>query len=256
MSLGQWGGSVVGNDAVIVAHRVKEKGTAVRCILVHPTNADLQTAKRLIGWKVSGVGICRGTLTRSLCMEDVNGSRKWVVSRVVRPSGDLRIGGTTILYLDYYAELRNFLNRANRQILASHSSVFVNLSDISTLTDVPRLTFTPNVLQASITAASSRDEAFRLCARLLDLTGTKYVFVTMGHRGAALATPAGMWFVEPTSASKATVLGSGAVFSAEAIAGLLQGIEGEELLEQVVRNTAVSLQTNEDNCLRGNKRIR
>jgi hypothetical protein len=255
VSFGRWGGSVIGNDAVIVAHRVKHMGMAVSCVLIQPTNADLKIASRVIGGNVVGIGTCRGALTRSLCIEGANGSRRWIMSRHLSPSGDLESRGATILYLDYYPELREFLNRAAKKIRASDSSVFVNLSDTSTIADVPRLPFAPTVLQASIGTASSRKEVFQLCSLLRERTGTKYVFVTMGQHGAALETSAGRWYSKPPVAAKASVLGSGAIFSAEAIVGLLRGVRGHELLEQVVRNTAASLRANEGHSPRGNKRI-
>jgi len=255
MSLGQWGGSVVGNDAVVVAQRIKHEGMAVTCILIQPTDADLQVARRAVGAKVVGVGTCPGMLTRSLCLEDADGSRRWVVSRHVRPSGDLEIHGAAILYLDYYPELRGFLNRATRQVRAGHSCVFVNLSDISSIAGVPRLPFTPTVLQASIGTVRPSKEAFRLCSQLRERTGAEYVFGTRGYHGAVLDTPAGRWSSKCTVGAKVGVLGSGALFSAEVIAGLSRGLKGQELLELVVRNTAASLQANEGYSIGGDKRI-
>ncbi len=254
-SCGRWDGGLVGNDAVIVAHHVKHEGIAVGCILIQPTNTDLELARRMIGREVTGLDICQGTLTRSLCIEGTHGSRNWIMSRRFNPSGNLEACDAAILYLDYYPELRKFLNRSTREIRKGHSSVFVNLSDTSAIADLPRLPFTPTAVQSSIGTSGSKMKAFQLCSQLRERTGAAYVFVTMGHLGAILETSDGRWYSKPPVASEANILGSGAIFSAEAMIGLLRGMKGQELLDHIVKSTAMSLQTDEGHSIRGNKRV-
>lgn len=242
VSLGTWGGSVIGNDAVIVAHELRSRGVNARCRLLDPTSADIALISSVLPPEtVLAIGRKTGETTRSLCLEDALGHRRWVFSRLPEPNGDLGEIKADVVYIDYYPEFVGYLNRSLAHLRVNNQLVIVNLSGITSMADVPPLVMKPAVTQASISHDPSIERAAWFALELAKVTNSRRAVVTMGARGAVLAMGKTTWHSVPKVISGKTILGSGAVFSSEMIIGLLEGLDGDELLEHSIRQTGSRL---------------
>lgn len=236
--LGHWRGSVLGNDAVIVARQLKDLGLSSMCRLLDPTSADLKyVSSALSPFSVVAVGGNRGIRTRSLCLEDTDGKRSWIFSRLPSPQGEIGEIAAEILYIDYYPEFADYLNQHLVGIEDRVPLVIVNLSAITPTEEVPHLEIRPVVVQASVLGTVSLDEAVALAKRLIEKTGAAKAFVTMGVRGAVLATGEEAWYAAVDSRGTKNIMGSGAIFSSEVIGGLSRGLDRKELLDSAVART-------------------
>ncbi len=242
-SRGVWGGTILGNDALIVANEVIGSGGGAACHLVYPTRTDVDAAVSLLGASaVIGVGVEEGPLTRSLCLEDPSGKRRWVMSRI--PSGTSMPLGPIVgdlVYADCYPELVEVLNDQAPAIQES-IPIYANLSSIESVACAPRLIFRPAVVQASLAGGHEKDGALDLAKSLLERTGANKAFVTMGAGGAVLAVRNDAWHCQaPPIEGNSSALGAGAVFSSWAIRGMFAGREGVELLDYAITHTAERL---------------
>jgi hypothetical protein len=244
-TLGKYGGSILGNDAVIVARELTARGINAKCRLISPSVADLALLRsRLCPSAVSAVGECDDDeLTRSLCLEHSSGQRSWIFSRLLQPNGPVGRIDADVVYLDLYPELIEFFNRSLESIALGRLACFVNLSTVADVAAIRPLTFVPSIAQASILGKVEKDESLNVAARLLGKIGARQAFVTMGHRGAALAEGSKTWYATAPFTKTKSVLGAGAIFSSNVITGSLHGLSGRELLEFSVRETAARLQS-------------
>lgn len=239
VGLGTWGGSLAGNDAVIITQELRKRGFHARCHVLNPTVADMRLLEAVLGNDgVVAVGCEGGERTRSLCMEDLSGRRSWVFSRLPAPTTDLEGIGSDIVYVDCYVEFVEYLNAQLQRLRQDRKVLFLNLSTLTPSSDFPRLNVKPDVLQASISSAFGPEEITEVGSRLFESTRAERIFITMGARGAALVMRNATWQHASRLVVPKSVLGAGALFSAEIISGLLAGIDQRELLEQAVDRTA------------------
>lgn len=242
--LGRYGGSIIGNDAVIVTRELRDRGLNARCRLLDATDSDIKLVTSILDDdSVTAVGGLRGELTRSLCLEDAAGLRRWIFSRIPEPSGDLGEISASVLYVDYYPEFVEFLNHQLKHLDSNGQQVVVNLSAIATISDLPPLALKPSIVQASIPNNLPLDEAAIFAVKLIEATGAKKAFTTIGARGAVLAIGDKTWHADAPVSSCKGIIGSGAVFSTEMIVGLSSGLDGDELLKWSVSRTALRLQS-------------
>jgi hypothetical protein len=242
--LGIYRGSVLGNDAVIVARELREHGLPATCCLLDATSADVALIKsRLPESAVRVIHEEEGDLTRSLCLEGAEGQRSWIFSRRIEPHGEVCRPDARLVYIDYYPELAEFLDKSFEEIDPNLYELFVNLSLLRDLGDFPPLRLRPSVVQASVNAAITTEKCLDVAARLIRHTGARAAFVTLGHRGAVMAVGTHVWHCAPRLAGVKRTLGAGAVFSSRVIVGMLRGLTCSELLEFSVRQTAARLQS-------------
>lgn len=241
-TLGRWAGEIRGNDAVVVTRELRSRGLQAECWLLDPTDEDFAAVAGEFGVNaVRRVGGRAGRYTRSICIESSQGERSWMFSRVPQPVGMLPSLSADVVYVDYYREFTDLLDCQLARATARSSRLFVNLSGIHGLNDVLPFAVRPHVLQASMMVQMPTEDVRSLAAELQRSTGAENAFVTMGSRGAVLASSAGTWYV-PVPAPRATaILGAGAIFSAEAILGMNDGLNHGELLERTVHATACRL---------------
>jgi hypothetical protein len=241
-TLGRWAGEIRGNDAVVVTRELRSRGLDACCCLLDPTDEDFAAVGREFGAEAVGrVGGRAGGYTRSVCIESSQGERSWIFSRVPQPVGTLPSFKADVVYVDYYREFTGFFDHQWLEATARTSRLFVNLSGIHRLEDVLPFPVKPHVLQASMMVQMPPDDVRLLAAELQRATGAETVVVTMGSRGAVLASNAGTWYVALTAPRAAAILGAGAIFSAEAIVGVSAGLNHAELLERTVHATACRL---------------
>lgn len=241
---GKWGGSVLGNDAVIVACELRDRGFRTRCKLLDPTDADLDCAMALLGSdSVVAVGGHRGEQTRSLCLEDSARQRSWIFSRMPSPSMALGPIVGDIVYVDYYPEFIDFLDEHLQHANREERLIVVNLSTITSVEAIPRLKLKPSVVQASAPINLTLDAAGVLAVELVRATSAERVFVTLGERGAVMAIGHSTWYAKPEVTEDRSFLGAGALFSSEMIVGLARGLDQDSLLQWSVRQTALRLES-------------
>ena len=239
--LGSKRNTVVGNDAVIVARELVDLGHDVTCRLLGPTEADVATASAwLRPGRVDGGLPIAGGLTRSLCLEDKGGSRHWLFSRIPAPVGTVPRISADFVYVDYYSELRPFLDKQLAPMVDAGLRVFLNLSELGGYGGgIPRMNWRPRVVQGS---ASNLDAstAREVVCEMRDALGAERAALTLGGRGALLTS--GDTVVEvsaPPIEAGSTILGAGAVFSAHFIEALLAAaLDDEALLRMVVARTS------------------
>jgi hypothetical protein len=243
-NLGKWRGSVLGNDAVIVARELHNCGVNAKCHLLDPTDSDLVAVSSVLGPDaVVAVGGRAGEVTRSLCIEDEVSRRSWIFSRVPAPSGTLAKMDSDFVYVDYYPEFIEFLNQHLQHLESTARRVIVNLSALSPSREIPSLTIRPLIVQASVPRDVSVSEAIKFATQLREITAAQKALVTMGPRGAVLAIGTESWHCDMSSSENKTILGAGAVFSSEVIIGISKGLDQLELLESSVRSTALRLKS-------------
>jgi hypothetical protein len=241
---GIWRGEVIGNDSVIVANQLRIHGWTITCHLLNPTENDVTMVQSILGTlAVQSVGRQKGGRTRSLCLEDEQGNRRWVFSRIPAPSQKLGKLCADITYVDYYPEFVNYLNKHLKQMKLKNKIVFVNLSAISSISTIPTLSIKPHIVQASISRDSSTDEAIELAKQVAQVTRAQNVFITMGSNGAVLSTGRFSWFSPAPHSMAKSILGAGAFFSAEVIAALQEGLVRDALLHQSVQRTSLRLES-------------
>lgn len=242
-SLGTFRNSVIGNDAIIVAHQLSVRGFTSVCCLLDPTSADVAMVKaRMPADCVRTIGEKTGKLTRSLCLERGTGERLWVFSRRHSPNGHLDSTKAKITYADMYPELVDFFNHGKNVSELAACETFVNLSALQD-PDSLKLAFQPSVVQTSVPATVGVEHSMRLAEGLLKQTGAHMVFVTLGSGGATLGYGSDCYHLAPPFIAQGNILGAGAVFSSVAIEGILQQLHCRDLLEFSVRRTASILQT-------------
>jgi hypothetical protein len=231
---------------VIVTRELRQCGLGATCCLIDPTVADLAlVSSNLSPSAVSAVGEHEGELTRSLCLEHTNGQRTWVFSRFIQPNGVLGDITGDLVYLDFYPELSDFLNAGVRCVDTTRVQIIVNLSALCSIADLRSLAFTPSAVQTSVPDNITTDESLDFATQLAEKTGARRAFVTMGHRGAALAEGSNSWYAAAPATVARSFLGAGAVFSSKVITGSLQGLNCRELLDFSVRQTAARLQSSQ-----------
>jgi len=214
--------------------------------LLDPTSADMALIGSVLPPPtVSAIGLKTGESTRSLCLEDPSGRRRWVFSRLPEPGAELGEISANAVYVDYYPEFVEYLNRNLVHHVMSSAQVIVNLSAISSIRDVPRLVVKPSVVQASISRDLTFDEAAAFAIELGEVTGAQKVLVTQGARGAVLAIGKETWHSHSPARLDRSILGAGAVFASEVILGLLEELDRDQLLEWAVRRTALRLESPE-----------
>jgi hypothetical protein len=235
---------VLGNDAVIVAHELKSRGFKTKCRLLNATDTDVNRVIEVFGKEsVVAIDTEKGPTTRSLCLENASEQRSWIFSRSPTPSTELGNFDADIVYVDYYKEFVGFLNHNLEKLENSEQLFFINLSSISSISEIPKLAIKPAVVQTSVPNSLSLDNAFALALELGRTTSAKNVLVTMGSRGAVLASGAKTWHAQPASRLGNCILGAGALFSSEVIVGLSKGLEGEALVQWSVKQTALRLKS-------------
>lgn len=236
---GEWRGVIPGNDAVIVTNELRKRGLNSKCRLLDPTSADLKSVRlALTPSQVVAVGGGHGRRTRSLCLEDSAGERKWIFSRHPSPIKELGVINADFLYVDHYPELADYLNKNLRDITEKIPLVMVNLSSITPGGKAPTLAFEPSIVQASISSAVALSGAFKAAKWLRRTTGARMSFVTLGVRGAVLEAGGDAWHFAVPPKQPEGIMGAGALFSSEVILGLPQRLDGEELLRWAVIATA------------------
>lgn len=242
-NFGKWGGSILGNDAVIVARELSAYGFRARCRLLDPTDADLTfVASGLGADSVVAVGGERGGRTRSLCLEDDVGRRSWIFSRLPKPNEEIGDFDADVVYVDYYPEFIEYLNRQRRQLERTAPILVLNFSALSTLDTLPQVGIAASILQASLPRNVTSKEAAAFAVRLAGATGAHKVFATMGANGAVLAMNNETWHSVPVVRRIRNGLGAGAVFSSQVIVGLSDGLDEEALLEWSVGQTSRRLE--------------
>lgn len=246
-ALGIYRGSVLGNDAVIVARELRRNGLSATCWLLDATSADVALMKSVFPKDaVRVVHEEKGELTRALCLESNDGQRSWILSRRIEPRDEVWLPTARLVYIDYYAELAESLDKSFGKTDANVCEVFVNLSLLHDIDDLPPLRLRPTLVQASVNAVTTTDECLDVATRLIRHTGARIVFVTLGSRGAVMATGTDVWHCVPPLVKIKQTLGAGAIFSSRVIIGLLRELSCKELLEFSVRETAARLQSWQD----------
>jgi sugar/nucleoside kinase (ribokinase family) len=187
-----------------------------------------------------------GETSRSLCIENANGLRSWIHSRVPRPTGHLAPLNGNPIYVDYYPEFVAFLNQQNWKSFQRNRIIVVNISAIVDFEAIPRLCFVPSVVQASLRDSVSTNDALILGGEILKRTGADKVFVTVGRRGAILVTPQDSWSEEAPKIHHGPVLGAGAFFSAALLIGLANGLEPKLLLQSCVCDASKRIQKRDE----------
>ncbi|MEY2485631.1 MAG: hypothetical protein QOH39_1279 [Verrucomicrobiota bacterium] len=236
---GNWEGSLLGNDAVIVAAELQAAGLLVNCHLLNPTDKDFEFASEAIARsRISAVDQQSGCITRSLCIEDASGVRNWIHSRVPRPKSPLIPFTGDYLYLDYYPEFVEFFNKQIWQRLCRDQVTVVNCSAINDIGALPTLSFKPCVVQASVPQSLSTNNASILAREVLNRTSAQEVFLTRGECGAILAIPENTWVLQAPRIHRGPILGAGAIFSVALLLGLGKGLDQEALLDWCINETA------------------
>jgi hypothetical protein len=237
-SLGRNGGIVLGNDAVIVAQHLLGYGYVPRCQLLDPTNADLISINSVFDEDhiVRILGDANGGLTQSLCLETQSGQRSWIFSRYPIPRESLRDLTANWVYVDYYPELREYLDLELGRVVCGQQ-LYVNISSISA--EIPRFPLKASVIQGSCSLSDA--DASALALQLLDDSTAERVVLTLGAEGAVMAMGNQVWHCVPQTTREESILGAGALFSSQMIIGLHQGRDGRALLDFAVRNTAGKL---------------
>jgi len=164
-------------------------------------------------------------------------------SRVCRPVASIPHLDDGLIYIDYYPELANYLNREENVARLNQRQIFANLSSVSDLWHFPTLPFSVFAVQLSVSAEQSTEECRECAHQLLTRLRANVVFVTMGQRGAIAASPSGVSYLPPPTILPASMLGPGALFSSNVIHGIAQGCGIHELLEFSMRQTAARLQS-------------
>lgn len=241
--VGTFRGSILGNDAVIVARELSEHGIEVKCWLLDPTSSDVALVKSILPEdSVRGINEEDGALTQSLCIEDSSGRRSWTFSRRLRIEGDVESTDAALIYADYYPELVEFLNHTMVRFKADGCDTFLNFSALRDHS-IPQLPFRPSVIQISADFADRIEDAMRFASRVAVETGAEIVFVTMGYRGAVCASSSKVFHFTEKASYQGSILGAGALFSSVVIRRMLDDIDFSELLESSVKETAVRLQS-------------
>ena len=236
---GRWEGSLLGNDAVIVATQLQAAGLLVNCHLLNPTNEDFQRAAKLITRKrIAALDPQPGIATRSLCLENASGERNWIYSRMPRPKSPLAPLMGDYLYLDYYPEFVEFFNNQSWLSLCRGQVTVVNCSAIHDIGALPAISFKPCVIQASVPDTLPTDKATTLAHEVLKQTSAQKVFLTRGARGAILATSKETWMAKPPTVRVGSILGAGAIFSVALLLGFDKGLDQKSLLDWCINETA------------------
>lgn len=237
-------GSLLGNDAVIVATELGRIGLRSGCCLLNPTNEDVIAVNVSVSpQRVIVIDKEIGKLTRSLCLETRNGVRHWLFSRVCHPVTPIPNLEDGLVYVDYYPELAKYLSGEENVALLNERRVFANLSSVSDLSSVPPLPFSPFAVQLSVSPERSTQEVCDCAHQLLTRLRSHMVFVTMGQGGAVAASASGVFYLPPSTILPASMLGPGSLFSSNVIHGITQGYGVHELLEFSMRQTATRLQS-------------
>lgn len=244
VSVGRCAGSIAGNDAFIVARELAGYRPNVECCLIGPTTADIDYAGSLLPpGRLRVVGEHDGPITRSLCLENKDGARTWFLSGSVNAGALPDLPSGPLIYLDFYPELRLHFNQKFQQLEGSAPCAFVNLSALTDTCVFPRMEFVPAIVQGSLSAHFSQEQAKDIAEHLLKETGSMIAFVTQGKRGVAMAEERNIWYSAPSHSWEGSVLGAGAVFSSQVILGFCSGLRGSELLESAVTLTSERLRT-------------
>jgi hypothetical protein len=242
LRLGRRREPILGNDAFIVAGHLNAGGMRATCRLLDPTGADMKRAASVLGKdNVVSTGVRQGRRSHSLCIEEADGVRTWVVSRIPEPQDNLGDTSADLVYADFYPELSLYFNHELPRL--GRVPAFINLSSLLRAKTIPSLAINPLVVQASAGSATSIGEATDLALRIGDKTKAKKVFVTQGAGGAVLATGECSWHSMVKGGSAARIMGAGARFSAEVIMGLARGLDREALLQWAVEMTSLKLRT-------------
>ncbi|MFZ1685529.1 MAG: hypothetical protein WAU88_15535 [Candidatus Zixiibacteriota bacterium] len=238
---GNWGGQVIGNDAVIVTRNLLSQGCDAQCLLLDPTEADIKTVNDALGLNaVIPIGRSRiREQTRSLCIENGSGERSWIFSRIPEPKSSLSLIKAKVAYVDYYPELHQFLDKELMTALGAQQIVLFNVG--TRPQDAHKLSQFSPIIQISAPKDLSQSEAMSLALRVLTESNASKVVVTLAEHGAVLAAEGMAWYCLPRVKSDRNIIGAGAEFSSEIIMGLLQGYDGEALLQLAVNQTAAKL---------------
>ena len=241
ISFGKFGGSILGNDAIIVSKYLLTQGYSIKCQLLDPTYEDIDSAINILGANTIIIvgGSSTKSLTRSLCIESLSGTRSWVFSRRLNLQAPLYHTSAEIIYIDYYPELQAYLDNQLKYIVNTKQTVYFNLSTFNN--SIPNLPIKPTVVQVSCSSGIDQEEASVLALRLLKQTKSDKVVVTLAKNGAVLAKDGISWHCKPSVNLNGIILGAGALFSSEMIIGLLNGYDNAILLEWAVGNTAKKL---------------
>lgn len=243
VSVGKWAGSVAGNDAFIVARELAALRPNVQCCLIGPTSADIAYARSLFPSEcLRAVGESDGPITRSLCLESMDGARAWFLSE--RENAKVLpcpISGP-LIYLDFYPELRHYFNHHFQGLEEHVPWTFVNLSALTDAQVTPPMMFAPAIVQGSLPSCSE-DMAKEAASDLLTKMGSQIALVTQGRRGVAMAEGHNIWYSTPPRLAEGSILGAGAVFSSRLLLAFCSGLRGSALLESAVALTSERLQT-------------
>ena len=237
---GEWRGTILGNDAVIAARHLDSRGCSLHCQLLDPTQQDQTLVRTLLApTQVSFVGASAGTYTRSLCIESASGVRSWVFSRIPCPLEPLAATSAEIVYADFYPELRTRLETDLPRILCSDACAYINLGVLAS--PLPSLPTKGAIVQGSLSSHLLREDALAFVDAMRKTCDAQCAIVTLGSAGAAMAISGGVWHYAPSKRLSGSILGAGAVFSAEVVLSMLEGLDGEELLVKAVESTASEL---------------
>jgi hypothetical protein len=237
---GYFQSTVVGNDATIVVSELSANGIFADYYPLNPTSEDVRLVRRhLSPCGVYPVDPVPGGQTQVLCLESQAGERRWVFPRVPRVTTTIALPPADVVYVDYYHELRQSLDAAVPSAVRADTIVLANLSDLMASDDVPRPTFPVSVVQVACPDSVSAGEAAEFAGRLRSVLAAPMAVVTLGHRGAVFAVAGGTHEVRALEAVRGSILGAGAVFSAQLILASVQtGLSDPQLPQRVVDATA------------------
>jgi hypothetical protein len=144
-----------------------------------------------------------------------------------------------MVYVDYYSELRAYLDVELPRAVEPGLPIFVNLSSVTQ--NIPSFPFKAAVVQASVGSSLTEADALALASRVRESSQAERVVLTLGAKGAVLAMSDGAWHCSPGRSSERPIIGAGAIFSSELIAGLFKGLDHDLLIHSAVQNTAQKL---------------
>ncbi|MEU8804761.1 hypothetical protein [Spirillospora sp. NPDC048819] len=226
--------TLLGNDAVIAARLLHTSGEPVSCLLIDPTEADVDALRKAApGLRVRATGRRSGPVTRSAVLQTSDGQRYWLLPPIPTTPGPLSVEpdtARTLLYVDLYDEVEEAV--FTWLAASTPSRLTVNLSGSRRDTKAARLApLRPLLVQASLPYAASPAALQGAAHKLRSMAYATYAVVSAGPRGFTLTGPDGTWHRTPGRIITGPALGAGAALSAGLLAGLAHGASGADLVD-------------------------
>ncbi|MBE1530370.1 hypothetical protein [Actinomadura algeriensis] len=236
--------ALLGNDAVIAARLLHAASEQVSCLLLDPTEGDIDALRQATpGMEVRAAGRRPGPVTRSAALQDAAGQRYWLLPptpAAPKPPFPPPAAAEALLYIDLYDELEEPV----LALLAewAPNRLIINLSGSRHSAKSARLAaLRPLLVQASLPNAAAPAALTGAARKLRSTAHASYALVSAGSCGFTLAGADGTWLRTPVRIVSGAALGAGAALAAGALASLAHGIGGAELADAAARGAAAYL---------------